>query len=66
MQPSQADVQSDKLPSVVIFIDVRTTFDVEQDEYLHSTMVFLEAFRIEARLCHVWAKTSRSATVSCS
>lgn len=43
-------VQRREFPSVVLFIDIGSTFNVQQNEYLHSAMVLFEAFRIEACL----------------
>jgi hypothetical protein len=42
--------QSHKLPSVIFFIDVGSTLDVEKDVYLHSAMIVFESFGIEASL----------------
>lgn len=46
----QTHSQGHELPSVVFFVNVRATFDIQKDEDLHTTMVLFEAGRFEGRL----------------
>lgn len=46
----QYDVQYNEFPRLLIFLNIRASFNVQQDEQLHTTMVFAKAGSAPCRL----------------
>jgi len=44
------NVQNDKFPDVFFFIDVRSTFNIQKNEELHSTVILFKSRCMPCRL----------------